>query len=262
MNGQALHALDLILLLTASGLRVATALSLLPMFSGGVVPLSVRAALSMSLAVPVVVARWGAPPPVAPEAWPVLLMILREAAIGLTIGLGFGAFMAGLQTAGDIIDHQTGLTFTQNIDPTYGNSTSVTAHFLERVLFAVVLGSGFLLGLVDALYLSYQVWPVGAALPQMQQVVPLFLVAQSGRLFSLSLLLAGPVLLALFVIDAGMGMLNRAAPQLNIFNLTLSMKSLVGLAVLMLSLPALMEKSVAAMAEAARAIRALVASGG
>ena len=256
--------LDLPLLLMSTvivSLRVFVAFSMLPMFISNSVPSTVRAGLAMAVALPVVAAQMDAPPILNLQAWTLLLLIVREAGIGLVIGLGFGAFCAGLQTAGDIIDHQTGLTFTQNMDATFGNNVSITAQFLDRVLFAIFMSAGFVLIVVDALYLSYEIWPVGLPLPTFERLVPMSLLTQSSRLFALALLLAGPVLLVLFTIDAGLGMLNRAAPQLGIFQITLSIKAIVGLIVLMFALPMIIEQSLRALVDVGKTIRALILAG-
>ncbi|MFY7941766.1 MAG: flagellar biosynthetic protein FliR, partial [Burkholderiaceae bacterium] len=124
------------------------------------------------------------------------------------------------------------------------------------------MSAGFVLIVVDALYLSYEIWPVGMPLPTFERLVPLSLVEQSSRLFAFALLMAGPVLLVLFTIDAGLGMLNRAAPQLGIFQITLSLKAVVGLIVLMFALPLMIEKTLIALTYVAQTIRALILAGG
>jgi type III secretion protein T len=249
----ALFALTLV-----SSLRTLVAFTMLPFFATSSVPAMVRTGIALAVVLPVVAARLEAPAPLQLEAWPLVLLIVREGAVGVVIGLGFGAFCTGLQAAGEIIDHQTGLTFTQNIDPTFGNTVSITSHLLERVLFAVLMSAGIMLVVVDALYLSYELWPVGKPLPSFERLVPFSLVAQSSRLFSFALLIAGPVLLVLFVVDASLGMLNRAAPQLGIFNLALSLKPIIGIAVLVLALPMLIEHSLLALGEFAKVVRAMI----
>jgi type III secretion protein T len=252
----------MLMTLTMTGLRALVAFSLLPMFTASLVPATVRAGAALAVVLPVVAGQFQVAPAIEFQALPLMLLIMREAGIGLVIGLGFGALGAGLQIAGDIIDHQTGLTFTQNIDPTFGNSVSITALFLERVLFAVLLSAGFLLIVADALYLSYEIWPIGQPLPTFERVIPFTLIAQSGRLFALGLLLAGPVLLALFVVDIGFGMLNRAAPQLGVFQLGLAMKPIVGLVVLGLALPMVIEQALRALLDLAQTVKALILMGG
>ncbi len=259
MNPNLIDLPNLLLTAVMCSLRAIVSFQLLPMFASSQVPATVRVGIAMSIVLPVVMARQDMPLPTQLDAWSLVLLVVREGGIGLVIGLGFGALCAGLQTAGDIIDHQNGLTFTQNIDPIFGNTISITAHLFERVLFSAMMSAGLMLIVVDALYLSYELWPVGQSLPAFEKVVPITLIDQSGRLFSLALLLAGPVLLVLFIVDISMGMLNRAAPQLNVFNITLSMKPIVGLAVLAFAMPMIVEYSLRALIEFAQFMRQLIA---
>jgi type III secretion protein T len=248
----------LLLAFTSNGIRTLVAFSMLPMLQESSVPTSARMTLALAVVTPVVAVKLGAPPAFQAESWALILLILRETAVGLLIGVGFGALAAALQTAGDIIDHQTGLTFSQNVDATYGNNVSVTAQFLERVLFAIMINSGLMLIIIDTLYLSYEVWPVGQALPNFDRLVPLAMAGESARILPLALLLASPVLLVLFVVDVGFGMLNRAAPQLNVFQIGLSIKPLIGALVLSLALPMIVEQVLAPMIEFGRFLRALM----
>jgi type III secretion protein T len=242
--GQLLWALAL------TSLRVAIAFALLPPFAEAIMPAVVRMPLALAIAVPPAILALHNLPPV-PQSLPGLaLLTLHEGSIGLLIGLGLGAFCAGLQAVGEIIDHQTGQTFTQNIDPVNGNNVSITAQLLERVLFAVLMAAGLLLVLADVLYLSYRLLPVGGGWGALQP--------QASRLFALAILLAGPVVLVLFVIDVSLGLLNRAAPQLNVYQVTLTMKSMVGLGVLAAALPLVMERAVRSMFEASAALLALL----
>jgi len=261
---QNLYAMDpakLLAVLGISCVRTLVAFALLPMFASRLVPVMARSAIAMAVVFPVALGHLDEPLPVDINTLSLLTFLGREAAIGLIIGLGFGAFFAGLQTAGEIIDHQTGLTFTQNIDPVHGNNVSLTAQLLERVLFAALMAAGVMLAIVDTLYLSYEVWPLGQWTPAFERLVPLNLITHASKLFALSLLLAGPVLLVLFVVDTGVGLLNRAAPQLSVFNITLSLKSGVGLAVLVMALPMIVERVVLAMGEIAHTLQLFIMAG-
>jgi type III secretion protein T len=239
-------------------LRVGVALALLPPLAARLVPGMARAAIALALAIPIIAPRLGMPLPTDFSAWSLLVLVLREAAIGLAIGLAFGAFCAAFETVGEFIDHQTGLTFTQNIDPIRGNQEAVTGQFMERVFLTVLMVAGLMVLVADALYLSYRVWPLGQPIPRLDGVVPLALLDQTHRLFAFALLLAGPVLLVLFVIDASFGLLNRAAPEIPVYQITLSIKPLVGLAVLAAALPALVQQSVVALGTAARVARSIL----
>jgi type III secretion protein T len=67
--------------------------------------------------------------------------------------------------------------------------------------------------------------------------------------------------MVLFVLDVGLGLLNRAAPQFHIFEITLTMKSMVGLAVLAVAFPSIMERVVRAMGELAERLAQLARGG-
>lgn len=245
------------IVLSVCSVRTLVAFSMLPMFSSNTVPMMVRGAVAMAVVLPIAMG-FDAQMPVNLTAGSLLAYLAKEAAVGLIIGLGYGAFLAGLQTVGEIVDHQTGLTFTQNIDAVHGNSVSLTAQFLERVMFSALMAAGVMLVMVDSLYLSYQVWPMGEWAPVFERSMLLTLISQASKLFALSLLLAGPMLLVLFVVDAGMGLLNRATPQLSIFNITLSLKSCVGLGVLVLALPMITERVIFALRDVAGTLNAFL----
>jgi type III secretion protein T len=262
MNPASLDDLPVLLAwLALCSMRVGVAVALVPMLSRKMLPVLIRGALIMAVALPVALQAVSQPFPQTLAAWPLLVLFVREAAIGAVIGLAFGALCAALQVAGEIIDHQTGQTFTQNIDPTHGNSVGTTALLLEKVLFGVLMSAGFLVVMADTLYLSFELWPIGNPLPDITHLAPLKLAVETGRLFALALLLAGPVLMVLFVLDVGLGLLNRAAPQFHIFEITLTMKSMVGLAVLAVAFPSIMERVVRAMGELAERLAQLARGG-
>jgi type III secretion protein T len=252
---------QLLLLMAMCAIRPLAAVALIPLFAAASVPATARNGFVMAVIAPVAWVQSQLAPPTDLSALSLLMLVIREGAIGIAIGLAFGAFFAGLQVVGELIDHQTGLTFTQNVDPVHGNQVSVTSMLIERVLFTALLAGGALLVIVQTLYLSYELWPIGQPLPQFESVVPLQLFASSGRLFAFALLLASPVLFVLFVVEVGFGLLNRAAPQLNVFNITMSLKSVVGLAVLVLALPLIAERAGAGLVEMGRLVQAVIRMG-
>lgn len=243
-----------------SSVRTLAALALVPVFASHTVPALVRTATAMAVSAPVIWRNLGVTMVNDLGLGALATLFAKEAAIGLVIGLGFGVFLAGLQMVGDLIDHQTGLTFSQNIDPVHGNQVSLTAQFLERLLFAALMLAGLLHGLLDALYLSYTLWPVDAGLPNIQRADLMGMVAPISRLFALAILLAGPSLLILYVVDAGMGLLNRAAPQLSLFQISMSLKSLLSLGVLVLALPSIVGRALEALPEVTSTLTTLLRS--
>jgi len=79
---------------------------------------------------------------------------------------------------------------------------------------------------------DFPAWTMAA--PQLLDVA----VDASARVFGMGLLLGGPPLVALVVTDVAFGLLNRAAPQVNVFMLSMPAKMFVGVAMALLVLPA------------------------
>jgi type III secretion protein T len=258
MTPFAMAPASLLLSLALAGVRTGVALGLVPVFGSGALPPIVIPGLTVAVSLPVAFAQ---PASAWPAGAPALAALLgKEAMLGGVIALGFGTFWAGLQTAGELIDHQTGLTFSQAVDPLHGNAVSPTSQCLQRLLFAVVLLCGGLQGLLDALYLSFEAWPPGAPWPRLQGAFPSAGLIGAERLFALSLLLAAPVLVVLSLVDAALGLLNRAAPGLGVHTLGLSLKPMVGLGVLVMALPSMVQRTVQAAAEVAREAQQLLLS--
>ena len=66
---------------------------------------------------------------------------------------------------------------------------------------------------------------------------------QLNRLLLASLLLAAPVLLAMFLAELGLALVSRFAPQLQVFFLAMPIKSALGIFVLILYASTLMDYS-------------------
>lgn len=236
-------------------IRAAVALALVPVFAPKIMPALVNGVLVLAIVFPVVATGAVQAIPAATLA----ITVVREAAVGGVIGLGFGAFCAALQTVGDLIDQQTGASFAQTVDPlSAAGSTSVTSLLLDRVFFAVLMLAGLLPVMADTLYLSYRVWPVGEPLPALGARVPLALIEYGAGVVNMALLLAGPVMLVLFVVDVCLALLGRSAPQLEIFQISLTLKPIVGLVVLALALPAMLERAVGFMQQLGAFLRSLM----
>ena len=227
---------------------------MLPMFAPRLVPQVARAAVSLAMVTVAMLGASGQAIEQLPDGTGLALLFLKEVGIGIGLGLSFGLVFWIGRTIGELLDHQTGLTFSQNIDAVHGNQVSVTGSLLEQVLIGYFVAAGGLLVFCDALLLSYELWPVQRPLPELSKLVMPLVVLETSRLFSLALLLAGPVLLVVLMIDIGFGLLGRAAPQINLFDLSIPVKGMVALFVLLMALPFMLAQMFAALLAVRRAV--------
>lgn len=154
-------------------------------------------------------------------------VVLKEGFIGLIIGFIFGLPFWGVQSAGDIADFQRGLMGANIGDPSQTSEASITATFLILIMITLFLVAGGMQVIVETLYRSYLIWPLLDLTPTMSlDSGALFLEALDG-VMRLAFVVGGPVIIAMFLGDAVLAAITRFAPQLNVFVLSMGVKSAI-----------------------------------
>jgi type III secretion protein T len=213
--------------------RVLAAFLVLPYFAGTAISGAVRNGL-----VPVLAAFVAPAVPVAtlPAAGPWLVIVCKESLIGLLLGLGFGVFVWALQCVGELIDFQSGTANAAFFDPVAGHEIGPTGDLLFRLVVTLFVSAGGLLGLVGALFESYHLWPVASYFPDTGAVLQAFAIREGDAILAWIVKLAAPVIFVLVLVDLGVGLVGRAAPQLNVFVVAQPLKGLLAILVLALVL--------------------------
>jgi type III secretion protein T len=213
--------------------RLLATFLVLPYFAGTAISGAVRNGLVLVLAAFVAPAVPVATLP-GTGAW--LLIVGKETLIGLLLGLGFGVFVWALQCVGELIDFQSGTANAAFFDPVAGHEIGPTGDLLFRLVVTLFVSAGGLLGLVGALFESYRLWPVASHFPDAGAVLQAFAVREGDAILAWIIKLAAPVIFVLVLIDLGVGLVGRAAPQLNVFVVAQPLKGLLAILVLALVL--------------------------
>jgi len=162
----------------------------------------------------------------------VLMVVVKEAIIGALIGFLASLFFYTIAAVGQIFDHQRGASFASMTDPGTGSETSPMGLLFTQITFVLFFTSGGFLFFLSAMYESYRVWPIDTFWPRFDSNFIGFFLTQLDEFMALAVLLASPMLIALFISELGLGLINRFAPQLNVFFLSMPIKSAVGMLVL------------------------------
>lgn len=166
----------------------------------------------------------------------VLALVLKETLVGLFLGLPFAVLSWGLEAAGFMIDNQRGSTMASSLDPATGNQSSPLGILLGQLYTTWLFTTGGFLALLDLLYRSHLVWPVWALTLSFDPGLPHAVLGMLDSVMLLTVLIAGPALIAMFLSEFGLALVSRFAPQLQVFFVAMPLKSAVGLLVLLLSL--------------------------
>lgn len=207
-----------------------------PVFSSKVVPMKVRAALLLLftfLLLPPAMNALGAGGAASTRVLPATLA--TEALLGICLGLGAALFIAAAESAGDQLAVQMGLSGANVLDPSTGTQMPVIGHFLGLFVLSLLLSTGGHLVIIDALAASLGAFPPGETVDLSSGLVAT--VKMLGVQFLLGLRFAAPVVAAMMIGNAALGIMAKTVPQLNVLMMAFPLHIGIGLVTLGLSLP-------------------------
>lgn len=204
--------------------RVSALFLVAPTFSAKQVPAQFRVALIVLLTLLTwPLARAAAPGPLALTA----PAVAGEVIVGLALGLGVAVVVGAAELAGDLIGTSSGLSGAASIDPVTFAQTPTMGIFVRLTVLTLLLSLNLHLVLVDGLAASFRVAPLGA--PLALEAGAMALTTTAGPLIAAGLRLAAPVMAAILVLDVALGLLAKAAPQLQVMSVSHPLQTGLGL---------------------------------
>ncbi|KVV47032.1 flagellar biosynthetic protein FliR [Burkholderia ubonensis] len=214
--------------------RMLALVAVAPVTGHASVPGRVKIGVAAFMAL-VVAPTLGAMPAVTVFSAQGIWIVVTQFLIGVAMGFTMQIVFAAAQAAGDAIGLSMGLGFATFFDPHSSGATPVMGRFLNAVAILAFLAFDGHLQVLAALAASFQALPVSAELlhaPGWRT-----LAAFGATVFQMGLLLALPVVAALLIANLALGILNRAAPQVGIFQVGFPVTMLVGLLLVQLMVP-------------------------
>ncbi|MGM0928720.1 MAG: flagellar biosynthetic protein FliR [Actinomycetota bacterium] len=203
-----------------AGVRMVAFLLIAPPFSYGAIPARIKAMLGVGLALAVSprVATGYEPLSTAGFFGALVLEILVGALLGFLVLIVFSA----VQSAGTLIDLFGGFSMAQAFDPqSMVNGAQFTRLFQMAALALLFASDGYQL-IIGGLARSFTALPLGGGVDLAEPVQ--VMITGVTQMFLAAVQIAGPLLVVLFLADAGLGLLTRVAPALNAFALGFPLK--------------------------------------
>lgn len=161
----------------------------------------------------------------------------KEVLVGFVIALVSGLLFWAVQSAGFMIDNQRGASMASGADPLSGEETSPLGSLFFQFLVLLFFATGAFCGFLTLFYQFYQLWPVFSWWPEVRLLSQaLFFPKLVDWLMHLTVLLAGPVVVACLLTDIALGLINRFASQLNVYILAMPIKSGVAMLIVLVYL--------------------------
>ena len=209
--------------------RAGAWLAVCPPFSTRGIPVVVKGLLSVAIAVPMtpLVARQLPTPVTTPV---IIAGLVEQVAIGMALGFVSLLLFSALQSAGNLLDLFGGFSLAFSIDPFGYQGNAVFGRFYNIMATALLFGTDAHQMVLRGFTLSYKAVPRNGNLSW--EVLSRTVTVGMGEMFVAALQIAGPLVAVLFATDISLGLLSRAAPALNPFNLGFPAKILLTLAIL------------------------------
>lgn len=204
-----------------------------PLFGSAKIPRRVKVLFALVLAAGLVDRVKVAP------AMPATTLLLAagiggELIFGLVMGLGLSLAFIAVTWAGEIMGQQMGMNMAQTFDPQFGSGGSLVGDLyfmLTLIVFLLIRGHH---AMIQGLAASFD-------------TLPLLGVGMTGGIFDvfiglltsstvLAFKVASPMLVTMLVVDVALGFIGKSVPQINVMNAGLTLRSGLGIAVLVVGL--------------------------
>lgn len=210
------------------GARAGGLMSFAPFFSHAAVSWRLKAALTVALTAVLAPLHFAAMPGVGAGA--AAMMAGREAVFGLITGLIFQLVFDGMGLAGEIIGFQMGFSLANLIDPNSPVNTPVIGVLHDLLTLLIFIQLGVFRWILRALSASFTLVPLGRF--DVSWVMAHGMMRLANVMWVVGVQIAAPVLLATMLVDWGMNFLAKASPQFPALFVGMSVKSMLGFALL------------------------------
>lgn len=172
------------------------------------------------------------------------LTLLNEALIGILIGFLMSIIFAAYQVMANLFEIQMGFGVSETVDPISQVNVPVLGQLQSLVVILIFIAINGQNWIIRTLYYSFEALPVlseaskSVFTSSFQGVIDRMVYYMSS-LFSIALSLALPIMLTLFLLSISLGLLAKAAPQMNILMLGFPMQIAVGVVAYYILIPAL-----------------------
>ncbi len=185
-----------------------------------------------------------------------VILLLKELAVGFLFGYVMQLFEMIVTYAGAFMDNQMGLAMANVYDPQSGTQMAITGTIFQTFFLLIFFAVDGHLVVLRMIIASGDIVPYGELSlgPLAFDTVLLIFV----DCITLMIRLAFPIIAFEFLVEAGMGVLMRMIPQINLFVLSIQLRVVVGLFILYLLSSTIMDYMNSLMEQMYMALEALL----
>ncbi|MCR4997760.1 MAG: flagellar biosynthetic protein FliR [Butyrivibrio sp.] len=221
--------------------RLMTFIYVCPFFGGNQTPNIVKIGYGLLISV----LLYGAVPFYPPEYNTVAgytIIVLKEAMVGLLIGLSVTLCQQIAAFAGSIVDMQIGLSMVSIMDPATNQQITITGTIYSQYLTMALIVSGMYQYILKALVDSFTLIPINGAVINSDKMLEV-LIGYMKDYTVIGFRICLPIFIITFITNVVLGVLAKVSPQMNMFSVGIQIKIIVGLMIMFITVTMLTDAS-------------------
>ena len=212
-------------------MRISAFVLTAPFFNYNSIPARMKAALSLVLTIVVIQTL-----PIIPLSYIGVLgfsiLVLKETVVGMILGFLCNVCFYIINFAGHVMDMEMGLAMASLFDPATNVQITVTGNIYNYFVMLMLVVTNSHYYIIRAITDSFSYFNVGQAV--FQNGIEGIIMDFMGNYFLIAVRICLPIFCCMMLINVILGVLTRAAPQMNMFVVGIQIKVLAGLVVLVL----------------------------
>lgn len=224
--------------------RIAALYNTAPIIASQAIKLSLRMALAFLTTLILFPVSSGFMPPVPGSSGEYFLLVVVEVMVGVLMGFLLSIIFAGFQMAGQYFSVQIGFGYTEVLDPVSQSSLPVISmlkNMLGMMLFLVI---GAHRTMIESISYSFEKISIIHFTNQINQGIMKSFEYAIGAMFVVAFKISLPVMGILILVSISEALMGKAAPQLNILQLSFPARIVIGLIVMISITPFIIEQMV------------------
>jgi len=207
-----------------------------PIFNRKDIPTQLKVAMVMfvTLAIMYIIPT----PKALPQGGLFFLLTILNIFIGSVFGMVLDTVLQVVIGAGSILNNQIGLSAANVFDPSRRTQTALLEGFFVFLVGATFISMNGLHWLISFLVRSFTLFKIDDLRPNVfTQIDIVYFVNLTGDTLKVGVEMMAAAFISTLLLDVVLGVINRTAQQIPIFQLSNSIKPVVGITVLLLVLP-------------------------
>lgn len=175
---------------------------------------------------------------VAPQGTSIFYAIIVNYMCGAIIGFIVNCIVKAIESGGDMINMQQGVSSATIMDPTTSSQVSIMGRIFSLLGLIIFMEIGGVYWTFNAFIRSFEIFPIYSYAIPIDEIVNMpYLIKITSNVLYIGLQIASPVLIATLGQDIILGIISKTAPQVNVFQMSFLFKPGLGAAILIVVMP-------------------------